>query len=472
MSRSILRLLIPSLTAVLSAAVPGQRWLDHFNQDLLPYWNVPAAWGTPRGDFPTFRCNDGSLFSAASPCPELGDAPGWIKANLGIEFTRMKSRQTYLYGVAYHLTGDPAMLALARDGVRFIRERALEKETGSAVSWWEEGRPGPAVLERTSQDLAYAQLGLAMYWYLTRDPEVLEDILRLKAHIFERYWSAEWGMLRWAAAGPAEETSRQELVAQLDQVNAYMLLLAPLLPEPHRKAWIADLAKLAHVMVDKYFEPGRHLFWGTLHEPRRLGSRHTDFGHTAKALWMIGRIGLLAGDKDLQAFARRESEQVLRMAKLPDGTWGSRLRRDGEVETSKEWWIYAELDQLAETLALADRSWAGPLDATAAFWLEKMVDHRGHEVWGWVGPKGEAPEGAPKIHMWKNGYHSAEHALVGYLTSSFLEGKASRVFFALPGGRGEARPYIFEGRAVSRRTSALPGFPGLAKVEASFKAIR
>jgi hypothetical protein len=59
------------------------------------------------------------------------------------------------------------------------------------------GAPGP----RTSQDLAYGQLGMAMYYYLTRDESVLADILRLKEHIFGGYWNAEWGMLRWVAKG-------------------------------------------------------------------------------------------------------------------------------------------------------------------------------------------------------------------------------------------------------------------------------
>jgi hypothetical protein len=74
---------------------------------------------------------------------------------------------------------------------------ALEEDTGSAVSYWQDGAPGP----RTSQDLAYGQLGMAMYYYLTRDESVLADILRLKEHIFGGYWNAEWGMLRWVAKG-------------------------------------------------------------------------------------------------------------------------------------------------------------------------------------------------------------------------------------------------------------------------------
>ena len=364
------------------------------------------------------------------------------------------------------------MLQLARDGVDFIRSHALDPETGSAVSSWKAGVPGPPVLERTSQDLAYAQVGLAMYYYLTRDPAVLADIVRLKNHIFEKYWSPEWGMLRWTVAGPAKETGRKELVAQLDQINAYLLLLAPIVPEPLRSQWKADLLRLARVMVDDYYAPERHLFWGTLAEPRQLGSRHTDFGHTAKALWMIGRIGRLCQDKALIRFVDVEAAQVLAMARLGDGSWGSRLRPDGTVEASKEWWIYAELDQLAETQALSDRRWAKDLDLSAAFWLEHMVDHQHHEVWPGVSAKGEVAPGSLKIHLWKSGYHSAEHALVGYLTSRELERKPATLFFALADPKAALRPYLFAGTPGAVKVSPLPGFAGLARVEVGFSEIR
>ena len=61
----------------------GERWLRHFNEDLLPFWNVPEAWGTPRGDFPTFRGNDGKAVDWTKLPEELATAPGWIKANYG-----------------------------------------------------------------------------------------------------------------------------------------------------------------------------------------------------------------------------------------------------------------------------------------------------------------------------------------------------------------------------------------------------
>lgn len=464
-------------TAIPADLPTGERWLQHFREDLLPFWNLPDAWGQPQGNFPTFRGNDGKAVDWAKPPEELAEAPGWIQENLGRDYVRMKSRQTYFYGVAYHLTGDPKMLELARDGAAFIRKKALDPKTGSAVSYWEKGEAKPEVLARTTQDLAYAELGLAMYYYLTRDEAVLRDIKRLKHHIFSQYWNPEWKALRWVTkASPDGEHLRQELVAQLDQINAYLLLLTPILPDADRKEWTADLKRLAQTMVREYHDADRHLFWGTIHDPaqKQLGSRHTDFGHTAKAYWMLERIGRLTKDQGLIDLATTGARAVLKQAYLPDsGTWGSRLRPDGSIGTGKEWWIYAELDQLAATLALTDLAQAAPLPRTAAFWFQRMVDPVNHEVWGGTGaaPAFE-PWPGPKIHQWKSGYHSAEHALVGYLTAQALHGEPATLYFAPKDAKALLRPYIFEGTAASRRSHPLPGFPGRRKVQVAFTGLR
>lgn len=456
---------------------PGERWLRHFREDLLPYWNVPDAWGSPRGNFPTFRAIDGKAIDWAHPPEEITGAPGWIRQEFGRDYTRMKSRQAYFYGVAYHLTGDPEMLALARDGVDWIRTHALDPATGSAISYWEKGEPHPAVLARTSQDLAYAGVGLAMYYDLTRDPAVLKDLLRLKRHIFSRYWNPQWRALRWVVTPDADhDEQRQELVAQLDQINAYLLLLAPILPPRERKPWETDLLKLAQAIRRDYYDPPRRLFWGTIHDPARkkLGSRHTDFGHTAKACWMLERTGRLLHDKAMVAFATEAGKAVLAQAYLPDsGTWGSRLRSDGSVDEGKEWWIYAELDQLAGTLALRDPAQAGPLPRTADFWFRTMVDHAHHEVWGGTGgpPDFEPWEGL-KIHPWKSGYHSAEHALVSYLVAQALHGQPAVLYFALERPDAIMRPYLFGGRVLGRAVSPLPGFPGRQRVAVTFTGLK
>ncbi|MGD0580334.1 MAG: hypothetical protein ABSC08_15565, partial [Bryobacteraceae bacterium] len=52
---------------------PASRWMDHLTQELLPFWDQPAALGVPLGSFPSVRCNDGSLVNRANPCPEIGN---------------------------------------------------------------------------------------------------------------------------------------------------------------------------------------------------------------------------------------------------------------------------------------------------------------------------------------------------------------------------------------------------------------
>jgi mannose/cellobiose epimerase-like protein (N-acyl-D-glucosamine 2-epimerase family) len=465
----------PAQTALPS----GPQWQQHLQQELLPFWSTPDALGTPQGNFPTFRCNDGLRFDASThACPELVNPPAWIKADLTRDYVRMQARQTYAYGVGYHLTGDPKWLALARDGVQYLRTHALDKASGSAASYFENGKAGPDVLARTTQDLAYAEAGMAMYYYLTRDPAVLTDILRLKDHIFSNYFNADWGMLMWVkkidGPGGKEEAARQELVAQLDQINAYMLLLTPILPAAEQTKWRQDLSKLAYIMIDKFYAPKERLMWGSLHNPadRVLGSRHTDFGHTIKAYWMIHQIGKLTGDKKLIDFAKKEAAYTLDKAFIPTtGSWGSRLKADGTLDQGKEWWIYAELDQMAATLALDEPSYASKyLIKTYGYWMNQMVDQKDHEIWPWVSPTGEHGDG-PKIHPWKNGYHSMEHALVGYITSQALRGKQVALYFALNEipPAAQLRPYLFGGVPVKQDEAVLPGFGDTVKLRVVFK---
>jgi mannose/cellobiose epimerase-like protein (N-acyl-D-glucosamine 2-epimerase family) len=286
-----------------------------------------------------------------------------------------------------------------------------------------------------------------MTYYLTRDPELLAGIVALKRHIFRAYDDGN-GLLLWVLEG--EDAPRRELVSQLDQINAYMLLLAPILPEPHRSEWKRDLERLADGMVQRYYSPELGMFRGTIHDPAHsgLGTRHTDFGHTIKAFWMIERVGRVTGRADLVDFAVRNAPRVLERAWVKEtGCWATGYREDGSLDRSLVWWSFAELDQMTATLALRDRSFARNLPASARCWFDKIVDREQHEVWGYVDPD-DPTRHFMKAHLWKNGYHSAEHALVGYLTAQQLHGQPSTLWFAFNAKRADVRPYVFEGRVV------------------------
>ena len=482
------------------------RWHRHLNDELLPFWTTPAALGEPLGNFPTFRCNDGSAPGGLSRCSEMDELPRWLASEVGTEYTRMKSRQTYAYGVAFHITGDERFLTYARAGVEWLRKNAYEADTGSAITYWRDGKSGPPPHLRTTQDLAYAQLGLAFYYYLTRDDDVLGDLVRLEKHIFANYWEPSWGMLRWvrpsgksepvtesgtqsgtasdAESNAAGEAAKKELVAQLDQINAYMLLLAPLLADgPTAAAWKRDLVGLARVIKDRYFAPEHGLFWGTIHDPegRKLGSRHTDFGHTIKALWMIYLTGQLVGDRELVEFARAHSAKVLERAAQPSGCWASGLKPSGSIDGSSQWWIFAELDQAAATMALREsdhQRYARFLNKSYECWFTRFVDRERGGIWPFI-PSNWTAETFElwdplKIFHWKSGYHSMEHALVALLTTAGLTGQPISLYYAFETEPPDDRiqPYFFAGTIATKERVPLANAPGLRGTKVTFHSVR
>lgn len=433
----------------------GNIWLSHARNDLLPFWTMPDAQGKPVGRFPTFRCNDGKLFrpETAGSCPELQNPPSSIKAEIGRDYVRMQSRQIYAYAMGFHLTGDVKLLKLAQAGARDLHQRAFDPATGSFASWYADGTAGPEIGLRTSQDLSQAALGLAALFYLTHDSGVLADLIKLRNHVFITYRNPKNGMIKWVTKDDGSgEINRQELVALLDQLNAYLVLVSATLPDGNlKKEWLQEVAVLSKAIVDQFYDLSSGRFFGTRDQPDSEGprGRNNDFGYTAKSFWMLYLGARMNRDDKLMTFARDGMRKVLDAAYIAEtGSWGSRMKENGEIDAGKEWWIYAELDQVLATLAVEQGDSPERLEKTWRFWLDNMVDAQHGEVWGWVGPNGVAPANSLKQHHWKNGFHSMEHALIGYIAGQALNQKPATLYFALPSGRMRPvlKPYTFEGK--------------------------
>ncbi|UPW19694.1 hypothetical protein M0C34_05275 [Agarivorans sp. TSD2052] len=443
-------------------AIPSaQRWLESVEKELAPFWLHQDAAGHPIGNFPTYRCNDGSLYQQMEPCDDLAFAPEWMKPHLGESYTRMQARHTFVYGVIFHLTGDKQALELAKAGVDYLREHLLE-EQGSVISVREAGQSIYSAQQRTTQDLAYAQLGMAFYYYLSGDQQVLADILKVKDYIFEQYWDADSQRLRWVNA-PSNNGSGDEieLVAQLDQINGYMLLVSPLLPEPHKSQWDADLAKLLDTIISQFLRPQEFRFWGTKHgqEYQLDSARHNDFGHTAKSWWMTWLAAEYLGNSKLALQSQAGLKQTLDAAFIEHGEGGWRRLPNGAPAI---WWEYAELDQSAATLALVDPSASHYLASTYPQWFDRFIAEDG-------GTYPVANKGL-KIHLWKSDYHSLEHALVAYLTSAQLNGEPARLYFAMPANQAALRqPYFYQ--AKQAQASKVGEWQGLPISEVNYQGI-
>src|ERR1700730_10445115 len=136
---------------------PGERWLEHLSNDLLPFWTTETALGKPLGAFPSIRCNDRTLYDARRPCPEI--SPSFLHQR----FLVALSRQSYGYGVAFQLTGNRTYLDYMKAGIDFIRRNAMDRVNGGMATTQDlaKGSWGPSPELRTAQQLAYGLLGMS-----------------------------------------------------------------------------------------------------------------------------------------------------------------------------------------------------------------------------------------------------------------------------------------------------------------------
>jgi hypothetical protein len=218
--------------------------------------------------------------------------------------------------------------------------------------------------------------------------------------------------------------------------------------------------------MGKFYSPKENLFFLAANKPADLDITQTgaDFGHTAKAMWMIRYTGLMTGDQNLVSFSETNARRLFERAYLAgNGSWAQEVLKGGAINPDKSWWIYCELDQFAGTLALSDPSYARYLPQTQDYWLTYFVDKKYGGVWNGVDGKTNQPQTSlPKQWQWKSGYHEFEHALVAYITNQQLKGEPVTLYYAfssLPDA-AQLRPYYYTG-SVERAASRYDGREGL-----------
>lgn len=471
-----------ALALTFLAAIPAQEktfpnaalWLDHWQRDIRPYWDSADALGDPPGNYPTSRDMSGR------PTPRSD------------RYSRMLSRQVYTYAIGYALTGDAALLNKAKAGIDWLLAHAKDPGLGYHPVLDDKGLPLPGQ-DKTAQDMAYCMLGFAAYHFVTGDEACEREILEMRRLVMEGpFWDESRGTVRDAMDEPlkAEKEFKDpgnDLVAVLDQVNAYMLLFAnQTRSAEHRRLFLADLRRLADRLVTGFWENG--IFWSTDRNRTDFRADHVDVGHTVKAYWMLYEIdsqwASAYGVHPYQTLLRTHAKRLLEKAFANGlGPWGKYFDGafDNVIADNPDWWQHCECDQFAARLSLADKSCVPLLARTTVFWLQGGFVDRGRPARGirsgikWDGRLyGNNEEWDAKAFFWKNGYHETEHALVLYLLSGELQEQPAPLYFAVPGERlpeFKPRPYVFQGREVSRADlGPIPGTP-LRKVRIGFASI-
>ncbi len=403
-------------------------------EDLKKYWVHPDALGKQPGFFPTWRFNDGTLRTLDNTSFDGGDKiPGWVRDGIKYDYTRMLSRQTFAYGALFNLTGDRKLLEYHKQGVKFLLEHAADPEGGFYTKFKNRSPVTTDRLHRTSQDQAYALLGLAMNAYLTGNPEIIDILIKSQKFIYGSYYDPHENIIRWTFEdGDGEKADQQDLVAHLDQLNSYMMLAWRQIPENMRSYWTDTIRQTIDCINSRFYNSEQNTFIGCINPSAGTDDKN-DYGHRIKCFWLEYMAAHALNDRKLADFARVGMQETLCQALKPDGRGWYQSEKDGNRDA--HWWVYAELDQSALTLAL-----------TGHFFVPETIrvlmnEHTDHEYGEW--------KFGLKTHMWRNGFHSTEHALIGTILSDTLreKSKSDTVLYFAPENPSDMiyTPYIYGG---------------------------
>ncbi|NMM47755.1 AGE family epimerase/isomerase [Marinigracilibium pacificum] len=444
-----------------SAITNKPDWIYHVDSLIMPFWMTKDALGNPSGNFPVYRYPDGTPVnpSKLDSLKLPNEYQQYYMANsdsLRRDFIRVKSRQIYGYCVAYHITGNEEYLINAKNGLDYLIKKGVFSDK-SVVSFWDKNKnPQPNILQRNTQDLAYGLLGPSIYYYLTRDPEILKIIIDVNRAVWKSYYEQSnlyenTKLFNWVAENfEGDSTHHKILIAPLDQLNAYTLLTAQIVPDSLSEELKTKVKILAKSIKNNFYSNEHNMFWSSLNN-KTIGG-NTDFAHSIKTFWMLYISAQLLNDQEMHEFAKKGAEKLLQTAYLPDeNRWASNyLNAKHDLDKSIMTWHQAELDQMAATLSFSDTSFYSKyLIKTYPFFEKKLVDpiNKG-TFWGRTA-KGEIIEVGFRSGWHMANFHDMEHALIGYLSSSNYYGDPTNLYFAFLNSISPdstiIKPYYYQG---------------------------
>ena len=442
----------------------GDTWLRHLREELLPYWELPDASGTPVGNFPSFRDGEGDLD------PTRGTFRG----------VSTLARGVYGYSVAFHLTGDERYLTYARAGLEWVETHGFDQVNGG---WYRDltaiGDPLDPADDKQLFDLASLGMAYGMYFNVTRDPWAEQGLLGVRDLIFQRYRNPVNG--RFFDARSADMSGSVDLggnggdiVNLLVPGTALLLPNADLLTDPaRREQFRSDLRVVTQALIDQHRNktaPETWWFWGRTGRIGNQNAAQTDFGHSIKSHEMIHNANQVFADRPWDSLATDRDILLSKAWDEPAARWHDDLLdfATGAVELDSQWWVHDEADQTLAAVDLredfARSEW---LARSARGWFESFVDPAlPHETWQRPFRDGTFPQpgGDEKSGRGKNMYHAFEHVLVMYLHGRAMESRPAELHYALPADlalTAEAEPYWFdattEHRVVGAPVAVLPG---------------
>ena len=461
-----------SLAADTPTVLAGDTWLRHHRDDLMPYWDMPAALGDPVGNFPTFR-----------------DRAGQVMPDSTTRGLVALSRCVYGYSLAFMMTGQTKYLTYARAGLDWIETKAADPVYGGYFGELDaDGNPVDPFADKDLSGLSAVGLAYGMYFNATRDPDAEAHLLAVRDLLMSKYYDASTNRLRDAlkydmATEVDTGNNGGDFGNYVSVITALYLFETPLLSDPARRAQFrGDIRTLVQSMITNFqatAPANRWWFWGRTKRFGNFTALDTTFGHNLKAYGIITNANRMFADHPWDSQSANRSTLIARAWDDAASRWNQQLVSftPGAVVPDSVWWMHDEGDQLLASLDLDNGfAYSDQLARSAQTFLDIYVDHDPAfpgETFTRVQRTGAVDD--RKSWFGKAMLHNYEHALILYLHGRAMESRPATLYYAFPADQAltaVAKPYWFDAAGESRSVGdELPNLPGHRVVEVSFSGL-
>lgn len=351
---------------------------------------------------------------------EYGGYFGYVDYDLNIDENAVKgcilnNRITWFFSNAYVVTSDDSLLAEARHGYEFLRDKCWDHDNGGV--FWSLNYDGtPADTTKHTYNQAFAIYALSSYYEVSHDAEALNlafelfDIIEEKCRDEEGYLEAFTYDFR-----PESNEKLSENGVMADRTMNTLLHVFEGYSELYRVSrnekvggkmrWILD------VFASKIYNPERHrqeVFFNSEYETL---IDLISYGHDIESAWLIDRGVEILGDPEYEAkigpVTRDLTANIYKTAfnghSLPNEC------ESGVVDEKRVWWVQAEAllgflngyrktPEHTEYLEAAEAEWE--------FIREHVIDPRCREWFMHVDAQGNPERGRPIVEEWKCPYHN------------------------------------------------------------------
>lgn len=367
----------------------------------------------------------------------------------------MIGRQIYGFTSAYLLSGDEIYLESAREGVEYLMEYAWDKEYGG---WYdllnENGEPKETT--KTVPNQLYTDVGLAEYYFVTKDEDVLKRInesINIRK-VFARD-SIRGGYYQALARDLTVIDSSKSKHSHYGYTSSLLLNMMLFTRDEETVRFAEELMQLSidHMTDPDYgwfngFPAPNDINWNPA--PRKINNRDViSAGAQLTATLSLLRMYEITGKEIYKAWGTRIGKQLMNSAyDSSRGIWFDNIERQppfAPADTSNVyWWLqsYGIFVQLHLYKLTGEEHYLDSFKKMASFWCDHFIDREYGGAFLSVSPSGEVLT-TGKASPWKASYHEMETALLNYLyLKLYVNHKPATLFFKIKEAAEGSRHFV------------------------------